>query len=447
MEASRNLERLSSLFKIFQAEESDSIRAPSPISTAFKPATTHDAELILRIRRALGDRLDDVVMGFDTTQPTVARRGRRVTELKGDGGQTGSSDRDGENRKDGNTEGVAEEGSRPQAESSSTLTASLDMQKEVRVAGQLTARQLDTNLQMVMARIENKDSVVLEGAAAHHVSSVIEVILKKTYPNENQRKRDAGKLIALILRCHGYYTYEHSARMIDLASALADIVGRGDPETHRRLADGVTYKDIGEVEFLMSKRSPRQRQALTEYLAGTSMAEAGLLHDIGKIKVPKEILYKRGGLTPEEARIMQMHPIYGAQILERIPPLAHAAPAARHHHERYDGKGYPDRLKGEQIPFEARIIAIVDAFDAMVADRPYRKGLPLNVCRKELLNGRAKQFDPKLVDAFMEVLDDKFVRGHTSMDDYRLGPDTEQRNSFAVPGRGANDSLVFSAAV
>ncbi len=258
--------------------------------------------------------------------------------------------------------------------------------------------------------------------AAEHATSVIDVILKKAYGKERDREKDAGKFVALVLRAHGFYTYEHSTRLIDLACELAEMTGRKDEATRQRLTDGILYKDLGEVEYMLSKGTQRQRDSITQFLAGVNLAQAGMLHDIGKIKIPKEILYKPGMLTPDEARIMQMHPIYGAQILESIPPLRHAAPAARHHHERYDGKGYPDRLKGEAIPFEARVIAVVDTFDAMAADRPYRKGLPLDVCRSELLKGRGKQFDPALVEAFMEVLDKKFVRERMSMEDYKLGP-------------------------
>ena len=288
-------------------------------------------------------------------------------------------------------------------------------------AAQVAQRDLQAQ-QIIMARMENTHPQVVEKAAVQHASSVIGIILKKAYPDERQREKDASKFVALVLRSHGFYTYEHCTRLIDLASDLAEMAGHGDPETRKRIADGMTYKDLGEVEYLISRSSPRQRQVLTEYLGGQKMAQSGLLHDIGKIKIPKEILYKPGMLTPDEAKTMQMHPVYGAQILEAIAPLAHAAPAARHHHERFDGKGYPDRLAGEQIPFEARVIAIVDAFDAMAADRPYRKGLPLEVCRNELVKGRGKQFDPTLVEGFMEVLDAKFVRGSANLEDYRLGP-------------------------
>jgi HD-GYP domain-containing protein (c-di-GMP phosphodiesterase class II) len=345
-----------------------------------------------------------------------------VTEVHDEHGNSGG---ESGGRGGGAMGGGAGGGSRglPRLDTSAGVGPPIEMQRAARaVAVQQTAEQRLLAQKIVMARMENNEPVVLEKAMAQHASSVIGVILKKAYPDEKAREKDASKLVALILRSHGFYTYEHCTRLIDLASDLAAMTGRKDNETQRRLADGIMYKDLGEVEYLLSKGTPRQRQVITDYLAGQKMAQAGLLHDIGKIKIPKEILYKPGMLTPDEAKVMQMHPVYGAEILESIPPLAHAAPAARHHHERYDGKGYPDRLKGEQIPFEARVIAIVDTFDAMAADRPYRKGLPLEVCRSELVKGRGKQFDPQLVEAFMEVLDDKFVRNKMSMEDYKLGP-------------------------
>jgi HD-GYP domain-containing protein (c-di-GMP phosphodiesterase class II) len=285
-------------------------------------------------------------------------------------------------------------------------------------------RQSNEGGQVIMQKLqaEGKPDSANVQQAVEHSSSVIGLILKKAYPKEQDRQKDAGKFVAMILRSHGFYTYEHSTRLIDLATDLAGRIGKKDPETQQKLADGIRYKDLGEVDYLLSKGTPRQREALTQFLSGMGMAQASMLHDIGKIKIPKEILYKPGMLTPDEARTMQMHPIYGAQILESIPPLRHAAPAARHHHERYDGKGYPDKLKGQAIPFEARVIAIVDTFDAMAADRPYRKGMSLDTCRSELLKGRGKQFDPELVEAFMDVLTDKFVKGKMSMEDYKLGP-------------------------
>jgi putative nucleotidyltransferase with HDIG domain len=127
------------------------------------------------------------------------------------------------------------------------------------------------------------------------------------------------------------------------------------------------------------------------------------LHDIGKIGIPDEILTKPGKLTKEEFEIMKSHTTKGAKILEQVPDLAPVIPIARSHHERWDGNGYPDGLKGVQIPVMARIVAVADAFDAMTMDRPYRKGMPAEVAFAELEKHKGKQFDPEFASAFLAI--------------------------------------------
>lgn len=131
----------------------------------------------------------------------------------------------------------------------------------------------------------------------------------------------------------------------------------------------------------------------------------GLLHDIGKIGVPDSILNKPGKLSDEEFSVIKSHTTIGGAILSRSANLSRAAEVAHYHHERYDGKGYPEGLAGEDIPVNARIVAIADAYDAMRSDRIYRKGLPLDVIRDELVKGRGKQFDPQFLDCFLELAD------------------------------------------
>jgi hypothetical protein len=137
---------------------------------------------------------------------------------------------------------------------------------------------------------------------------------------------------------------------------------------------------------------------------------ASLLHDIGKIGVPDHVLGKEGPLDEFEAEVMRRHPAIGARILERLDLLKDAAPIVLHHQERYDGDpdatypGYPGGLTGESIPLGARIIAVVDAFDAMTTDRPYRAALSVERAISVLLSERGKQFDPQVVDMFLQVL-------------------------------------------
>ena len=138
-----------------------------------------------------------------------------------------------------------------------------------------------------------------------------------------------------------------------------------------------------------------------------------LLHDIGKIFTPKEILYKPGPLTDEEWSVMRRHPVEGAEVLEKIAHLRDMAMNVRYHHERYDGSGYPEGRKGEAIPLGARIAAVVDAFDAMISDRPYRKGISVAEAIKELKHCRGTQFDPKVVDAIVALYEEgKLTANH-----------------------------------
>ncbi len=138
--------------------------------------------------------------------------------------------------------------------------------------------------------------------------------------------------------------------------------------------------------------------ALTERIV-----RAGMLHDVGKIATPHHILSKPGALTPDEWAIMQRHTVDGAEILSEIPTLAHYAPIVRAHHERFDGTGYPDRLRGDEIPFEARVVAVADAFHAMVTDRPYRAALSYGEAMSVLSQGRGTQWDPDVVDVMVRV--------------------------------------------
>ncbi|MCX5687388.1 MAG: GAF domain-containing protein [Candidatus Omnitrophica bacterium] len=134
---------------------------------------------------------------------------------------------------------------------------------------------------------------------------------------------------------------------------------------------------------------------------------AGLLHDIGKIGIDVGILRKPSKLSNDEWKIMAMHPVVGSGIVEQIGFLDDLAPIILYHHERYDGKGYPSKLKKEKIPLGARILSIVDAYEAMVSDRPYRKALSFKKIKQELTEGAGTQFDPYIVKIFLRILNKK----------------------------------------
>lgn len=132
-----------------------------------------------------------------------------------------------------------------------------------------------------------------------------------------------------------------------------------------------------------------------------------LLHDIGKIGVPDVILNKPSKLSAVEFGLIKSHTVIGSDILKNMVAVPNASEVARHHHERYDGKGYPSGHSGKEIPVNARIVGIADAFDAMSSDRIYRKALPRDVIREELVNGRGGQFDPDFLDVFLELFDNR----------------------------------------
>ncbi len=131
----------------------------------------------------------------------------------------------------------------------------------------------------------------------------------------------------------------------------------------------------------------------------------GLLHDVGKIGIPGSIINKPGRLTDEEYAVIKKHPVLGAGILENITEFPKLATGAKWHHERYDGKGYPDGIAGDEIPVVARIIAVADAYDAMSSKRSYREVLSQSAVRAEIEKGKGTQFDPLFADAMLSLID------------------------------------------
>jgi diguanylate cyclase (GGDEF)-like protein len=181
----------------------------------------------------------------------------------------------------------------------------------------------------------------------------------------------------------------------------------GSFATIQALAAAVDAKDAYTNGH--SDRVARYAASLAQ-LAGCTPEEvdrvfrSGTLHDVGKIGIPDSILKKPGRLDPEECRIMETHPVLGEVIVAKVPQLADLLPGVRHHHERWDGGGYPDGLAGENIPLTARLLALADTFDAMTSDRPYRKGLPFETAIGEIAKGAGTQFDPLLAGFFIELV-------------------------------------------
>lgn len=217
-----------------------------------------------------------------------------------------------------------------------------------------------------------------------------------------------GQLLAFARDTRELYRLERE-RARDLEKALGDL-NEAYLATMETLAFLVEAKDVGTRRHL--DRTRDYAVAITkvidpELAARPELAHGYLLHDIGKVGIPERILTKPGPLTPSEWAVMRTHPLVGAQIVSPIRFLGDAVDVIRFHHERFDGSGYPHGLTGMQIPLPARIFAVVDAYDAMTSDRPYRKATSSKEALQEILRSSGTHFDPEVVEAFVILMEDE----------------------------------------
>ncbi len=201
--------------------------------------------------------------------------------------------------------------------------------------------------------------------------------------------------LAATVDAKDHYTYGHSRKVSEYAVSLAEALRLPDETVH-------------------------------------NIRAAGLLHDIGKIGVPDSILTKPGALEQKEWEPIRTHPELGVEILKHVTDLSKCLPAILHHHENWDGSGYPERLKGEAIPFEARILSVADAYDAITSPRPYRTQLSLKEALDELRRCSGTQFDPALVPVFCEIME----KGTTG-----VLPAAERRTESSLPPEDDANSL------
>jgi HD-GYP domain-containing protein (c-di-GMP phosphodiesterase class II) len=200
----------------------------------------------------------------------------------------------------------------------------------------------------------------------------------------------------------GYTVHEHSRRerdeiQLSLVEALAAALDAREHET------GMHSQRVACHTQILARRFTDDKDTLQQIYWGA------LLHDIGKIAIPDVILLKAGPLTEDEWDIMRSHPQRGHDIINTIPFINEAADIVLCHEERWDGSGYPQGLKGEGIPWGARLFAVIDALDAMTSDRPYRKAQCFDVAKAEIIKMSGHQFDPKTVEVFLA--EEKVLRG------------------------------------
>ncbi len=223
-----------------------------------------------------------------------------------------------------------------------------------------------------IAMIQYHKSALFEIDYTEKLNAEVEKQTRRAKERAEKLERITGEMVetlASAIDAKDDYTNGHSSRVMEYSVSLAEALGM----------------DREEIKELR--------------------AEA-LLHDIGKIGVPDGILNKPMRLTDDEFDVIRSHTTIGGRILSRYEDFKGAKEAAVHHHERYDGKGYPRGLSGKEIPAHARIVSIADAYDAMNSSRVYRKALPRDVIRKELVNGRGTQFDPDYLDVFLKLFDE-----------------------------------------
>lgn len=215
---------------------------------------------------------------------------------------------------------------------------------------------------------------------------------------------------------------EQERRLADYAAELSDTVRREFERADqlrrsylaivRALSNAVEARDAYTARHAerVSAYGMEIAAAIGGDLARTPDLEFGfLLHDIGKVAVPDAILFKPDALTGAERELVARHPVVGERIVDGMEFLAQAREVVRSHHERWDGGGYPDRLRGEEIPLAARVFAVADVLDALTTDRPYRAALPLEQARRMITAQAGRHFDPDVVAAFQDIEDERLL--------------------------------------
>jgi len=224
-----------------------------------------------------------------------------------------------------------------------------------------------------------------------------------------------------------YLTYHYTAKQVDELQTRIEAIEKVHMATIKAFAMAIDAKD--QVTHGHIHRVQQYTMTVAKHLGVKdekqirAIEAAALLHDTGKLAIPEYILNKPGPLTPAEFEKMKDHAAVGANILKSIEFPYPVAPIVRHHHENWDGRGYPDGLKGQEIPLGARILSVVDCYDALTSDRPYRPRMTRQQAEQILLDRRGTMYDPWVVDGFLQILD------HLEEID-----EAEGRNTLAAPG-------------
>lgn len=266
--------------------------------------------------------------------------------------------------------------------------------------------------------------------AARFAAAGIWDMLKKAKIDEDDHEV-TSRLLALLMKIHSNYTFHHAQRVTQWALSLAEELGIKDQRQLDDIEKSAFFQNIGMTGFAAAGEGEYFKGLIGDFLSESSEAikDCSSLHDIGKMKIPQEIINKPDRLTEEEYSIIKTHPLVGVEIVKPYPALHRAIPGIKYHHEKWDGSGYPDGLNEEAIPLTARIISIVDTFDAMTEDRPYRRALLPADALNEIIRLSGIQFDPAIVPLFVNMLVNK---GLVDVEDLDLayGINHERLNTF-----------------
>ncbi|MDD2654254.1 MAG: HD domain-containing protein [Candidatus Omnitrophica bacterium] len=290
------------------------------------------------------------------------------------------------------------------------LTQDLSRQSRVKKGESISGRTMELNEYILIDDIEkdswfrtNNREQYYRGAILSmplsikgEVVGVINLNNKKTgavFDKDDIRLLKSMSIQTATAIQNAYFYQEIQEGYLRTIAALAEALDARDPYTYRHSSNVTKYAVAIAEEMRLS------------VLEIENIRRGGLLHDIGKIGIRDEILSKPAKLTDEEYAQIKTHPSKGEEILKSLPFLGEAAKLIRHHHERLNGTGYPDRLPGYKIEMGAKILAVADAFDTMISDRPYRKAMELSAAIDELKRCSGSQFDPAVIEAFLKVLE------------------------------------------
>ena len=264
-------------------------------------------------------------------------------------------------------------------------------------------RRLDPHIMVIIVTAYPKIVVAREAIQLGVYDFIVKPIDLDLMVFSVEKAFEKKKLKGEVENYHQFLESMAEAKTTELQSALL-ILKKTHLDSIKVLAGAIEAKDPYTRGHSDRVRSLSLRIGMKLGLSGKSLEDlvfGALLHDIGKIGIKDEVLQKPGLLSPEEYRHVQEHPLIGVKILEAFDFFKDKVLMIRHHHEHFDGRGYPDRLVGEKIPLEARIIAITDAFDAMTSLRPHRAKMALEKALYEMQDGVGKQFDPFILEIFL----------------------------------------------